>query len=67
MIESISGAKRYRVSPTNPFVVQIQEKHRGRWTLYHACQSAADATQLVLDKGRDVKGANAPQDAKNKG
>lgn len=56
MIESISGAKRYRVSPTNPCVVQVQEKHRAKWQHYHSCQSAAEATQLVMELGKNVKG-----------
>jgi hypothetical protein len=54
-IESVSGFKRYRVSPTNPFVVQIQPKHGARWQLYKACQSAAEAVQVVLDMAREVK------------
>lgn len=56
MIESISGAKRYRVSPSNPLVVQVQEKHKAKWQLFKACQSAAEATQLVMELGKNVKG-----------
>jgi hypothetical protein len=55
MIESVSGFKRYRVSPTNPFVVQVQPKHRAKWVLFKACQSAAEATQIVMDMAREVK------------
>jgi len=56
MIESISGAKRYRVSPTNPCVVQVQERHRAKWTLFYACSSADAASKLVMDMAKDVKG-----------
>ena len=55
-IESISGVKRYRVCPQNPMLVQVQEKHKAKWQVYRACQSAAEATQLVLSLGKNVKG-----------
>jgi hypothetical protein len=55
-IESVgSGKKKFRVNPKNPFVVQIQPKHGARWVLFKACQSAAEATQIVMDMAREVK------------
>jgi hypothetical protein len=54
MIESVSGFKRYRVSPTNPLVVQVQEKHRAKWVHFRSCRSAAEAVQVVFDKGREA-------------
>ena len=47
-IESIAGAKKYRQSPTNASMVQIQRGHGTRWVDYAPRDTPKEARALVL-------------------
>jgi len=52
MIESINGRRKYRISPSDQTVVQMQPKHGARWLDYRQATSLEQATALVLVYGR---------------
>ena len=54
MIQSVSGRKKYRVSPTNPCQVQIQTQHGARWVDYRRTNSWTESSKLVLKLGMSM-------------
>ena len=51
-IESIAGATKYRVSPTDPHMVQMQERHGARWVDTIRTLSLREANAIVLKLAR---------------
>jgi hypothetical protein len=54
-ILSIAGRRRYRVSPTDHTIVQMQPKHGAHWVDYRRCNSWTEASKLVLELGLTAK------------
>ena len=48
MIESIAGAKKYRQSPSNPRMVQVQPSYGRTWVDYAPRDTPQEARALVL-------------------
>jgi hypothetical protein len=51
-IESIAGARKYRVSPVDNRVVQLQPYHGARWVDYRTANTLEQASALVLALAR---------------
>lgn len=47
-IETIAGARKYRIDPNNSCIVQVQYKAGARWVTYATRDSAKEAKELVL-------------------
>jgi hypothetical protein len=55
-IETIAGARKYRIDPDNPCIVQVQHKVGARWVTYATRDTANEARELVLALSRALKG-----------
>ena len=59
-IESVAGRRRYRVSPTDIHMVQIQERPGARWLDYMRTLSLREANALVLTLAREDETQELP-------
>ena len=52
-IISVSGRRRFRVSPADPLMVQVQPQHKARWLDYRKTTSLQQSSALVLLLARE--------------
>lgn len=52
-IETIAGARKYRIDPDNACIVQVQHKAGARWVTYATRDTPKAARELVLQLGKD--------------
>lgn len=52
-IEAVSGHKKFRQDPENSCMVQVQDKHGGRWTDYAPRDTPKEAKELAWKLASD--------------
>jgi hypothetical protein len=54
-LESINGKRKFRISPDDNHIVQIQRGHGARWQDYRTADSWVEASKLVMELGRTAR------------